>query len=183
MRLALLLLVVFQIPSFADGGALLMRQESGTVIISVFADPLPIRVGALDVSALVQDRATRAPLSDVAVRITMSRSDPANDSEAWQVVCNSLNGLGTDAVASQSHSTNKLLFSAWMGVPSPGAWELAVSVRRDGHTDAVTRRVDVLPPPAPLQAWWPLIALVPAAIAGYLLRALFLRQRGRIRSE
>jgi len=165
----------------ADGGAVLTREESGNMAITVFADPLPIRVGAVDIGVLVQDLATREPLSEVGVRVSIARSDPSVDTSVWPVVCNSLNGLGTDGVASQANSTNKLLFSAMLGVPSAGDWDLVVAVRRDGVTELVKRPLRIQPAPAPLSAWWPLIAFVPLAIFGYIVRSIFLRQRQSVR--
>lgn len=168
--------------AFADGGVVVLREETGNMVITVFANPTPLRVGAVDIGVLAQDRATRQPLPNPDVRIALTSDDDVASTAEWASICNSLNGLGTVAAATRNHSTNRLLNSAWLGVPAAGRWNLEVRVRAGGQSERVSQTLEVLPAEAPLSAWWPLIALVPLGIASFALRGFFLRQRRRQRS-
>ncbi len=183
MRFLVCIFVLFTASrALADGGVVVLREETGDMIITVFANPTPLRVGAVDLGVLAQDRATRQPLPDPDVRISLTSEENVVPPAEWATICNSLNGLGTVATATRNHSTNRLLNSAWLGVPAPGKWNLEVRVRVDGQSERVSQTLEVLPAAAPLSAWWPLIALVPIGIAGFALRGFFLRQRRRHRS-
>ena len=57
-------LLLLSLPSFGDGGKVLLRQESGLYTVTVF-------LAAADLSVLVQDRATLQPVldADVVIRV------------------------------------------------------------------------------------------------------------------
>ena len=67
MRALLLLLLLVPHLAFADGGAILTRQTINDLDVTVFAAPLPLRAGPVDVSVLVQDAKTTKPLLDAQV--------------------------------------------------------------------------------------------------------------------
>ncbi len=58
-------------PLFADGGAVLSRQESGPFVITLFAAPVPLRSGPIDLTVLVQTRDTLEPVvaAEVSIRL------------------------------------------------------------------------------------------------------------------
>ena len=80
MRALLLLLLLVPHLAFADGGAILTRQTINDLDVTVFAAPLPLRAGPVDVSVLVQDAKTTKPLLDAQVEIAWSPSDSSSGS-------------------------------------------------------------------------------------------------------
>jgi hypothetical protein len=62
LLLSICALAVLATALFADGGTVLSRQESGPFVITVFAAPVPIRAGPIDVTVLVQRRDSLEPV-------------------------------------------------------------------------------------------------------------------------
>ena len=61
-------------PVRADGGLLRFSAKKSGYQISVFTAPTPIRVGTVDISALVQDASTGTPMKDVRVTVRMRKT-------------------------------------------------------------------------------------------------------------
>jgi hypothetical protein len=162
---------------WADGGGIVARWEDGGVTMTIFSNPYPPRVGAVDFGVLAQESATGKPLDRGVVRVAVSRADAIGQEEGWPVVCNSLNGLGLSGEALRMNSSNKLLHSVVLGVPAAGVWELRVTVVRDGHEAGLTKVIEVAPAGGVFWDFWPLIAMVPAAVGLYSIRGRLISGR------
>jgi hypothetical protein len=101
----------------ADGGMVLLHQQSPPFVITVFASPTPPRVGAIDLSVLLQASETLEPVLDAEVQIELSKS-----------------GSQIQVRATRDQTQNKLLYAASLHLDDPGAWRYTVSVRSAGRT-------------------------------------------------
>ena len=134
----------------ADGGAVRTRQSAGPLVITVFTTPTPLTAGPADVSVMVQDRASLAPVLDARVRLLLAPEAQGKASGPTRT---------TSAVATRADATNKLLYAARVPLPGPGQWRLQVSVEHGGQAEEVACVLLVGPPPPPLLAFWPWLAL------------------------
>ena len=153
-RLKPVLLLLSAAPLFADGGAVQLQRQSGSFLVTVFASPVPARVGPVDISVLVQDRASLNPVLNAIVSVQIDDATiPATHAQAQ----------------------NKLLYAATVKAKSPGPLHYSVSVLHESLED--TLQVD--PPAANLEAYWPYLALPPLAAALFIAHQLLKRQKGR----
>jgi hypothetical protein len=134
---------------FADGGAVLSRQESGPFVITVFAAPVPLRAGPIDMSVMIQDRVALQPVLDAAVSIRVE-------------------GVAA-AEASRSKAQNKLLYAASVTLPRAGEWKYAIAVRRSGVDAKIRGVLQAGPPAPPLASYAFYLALPPLFIAIFTL--------------
>jgi hypothetical protein len=146
---AWLVLGIWCTPARADGGSMRLSGKKGGYRITVYAAPTPLRAGAVDLSALVQDASTGVPLTQqVKVTIRMTKSGR----------------LALEYPATTEAATNKLFRAAQFELPEPGPWELQVQV--DGlHGLAVLNGTVEVADPLPrwreLWLWiaWPALAI------------------------
>ncbi len=133
----------------ADGGLMLLSGKRGGYQITVFTAPTPFRAGPVDVSVLVQDASTGNPVTQVQVKVRMTKS-------------------GRPALvypATSEAATNKLLHAAQFVLPEPGAWNLEVQVRGSQGLAVLAGDVQAVKPLARWQeiwTWfgWPALAIV-----------------------
>ena len=144
-------LTLLAMPLFADGGAVLSRQESGPFVITVFAAPVPLRAGPLDLTVLVQTRDALEPVLDANVSIRLD-----GDS---QIV----------AAATRSQAQNKLLYAATLNLPHPGEWKYTVSVQSALGQAAISGGFQAGPPSPPLTSYWFYLAIPLVLIAIFVL--------------
>ncbi|MBV9763040.1 MAG: hypothetical protein JO340_20935 [Acidobacteriaceae bacterium] len=145
MKLVLSLLFA-AVLAFADGGAVLFRQQSGPFLVTVFGSP---QVGSTDFSVLVQNASDRSPMLDAEVSIAV----------AHQL-----------AAATHAQATNKLLYATSIRFFRPGEYSLQVRVAQMEKGGAyIDHDIVVSPTPAPWLAYWPCFALVPVAILLFAL--------------
>ena len=144
-------LAVLATPLLADGGAVLARQESGPFVITVFAAPVPLRAGPIDLTVLVQTHDTLEPVLDAEVSIRLD-----GDS---QIV----------AAATRSQAQNKLLYAAALEVPQPGEWKYTVSVRSALGQAAISGGFQAGPPAPPLASYWFYVGIPLVLIAIFVL--------------
>jgi hypothetical protein len=138
-------------PVFADGGAVLSRQESGPFVITVFAAPVPLCAGPIDLTVLVQTRHALQPVLDADVSI---RLDGAS-----QIV----------APASRSKAQNKLLYAATLDLPQPGEWKYSVSVQSAAGQATISAEFQASQPAPPLDSYAFYLAIPPLLIAIFVL--------------
>lgn len=139
----------------ADGGSVLLREQSGALLITVFGSP---QLGPTDLSVLVQNASDGAPVLDAQVAVS----------------------LGADTQpATHAQAVDKLLYAATLEAARPGPCPLAVRVSRRGQSAFVSSTVAVLPRPAQWVAYWPYFALVPVAVLLFALNQYLKKQRGR----
>lgn len=161
----------------ADGGIMIGQIDREGLRVTVFASPVPVRAGPLDVTFLVQEIPSNQPVTDASIVCSVRKLSPASPNPvrlpAW---CSSI-APGTRVSVTTAHSSNKLLSGVYLPVPEAGSWELVVEVTRGPTRFTASLPVNVAAPQQPLSTWWPLIALVPAAILLYLWRSFLLCPR------
>jgi hypothetical protein len=106
----------------ADGGALILREERGPWIVTLLAEPTPLREGPAVLEVLVQSAATGEPMLDADVRLRLTAS-------------------GADhALEVQTHpdaAGNRLFRGARLYLPSPGPCQLEVLVTSSDHHETL----------------------------------------------
>lgn len=166
MKTAIILLMAAPFASplaHGDGGSIQLHEASGPFLVTVFAMPETLRVGAIDTSVLVQDRETGRVILDATVDL------------AFQPVGDASRRFLTRA--SRAQAKNKLLQSVTIDVPVPGWWAVEISVRRDRESATLATKVLVLPAAPRLSTIWPFLAVPPFAIALFVLRETLRRSR------
>jgi hypothetical protein len=158
----LILACLWQSTAFADGGAVQLRSEAGGLAITVFTTPAPLTAGPIDVSLLLQDRDSLKPVLDADVSLLL-RSRSTN--------------CEIRATASHGQATNKLLYAAPLMLTESGAWQIAVSVLRNGKRAEIGGTIEVLPAPQMAASYWGYVAFPPLAIVGFAVREFLLRRR------
>ena len=156
--LAVLLLALPRL--FADGGAVQLRQESGPFVITVFASPSPARAGPVDISVLVQDRATLRALLDADVSLHFAGG-------ASEI----------DASATRAQAQNKLLYAANLNLPVDGSWRYSVSVHRGQAQGIASGSLSVAPAAPAIAQHWGSIAFAPLCILIFALHQTLKRPR------
>jgi hypothetical protein len=154
LLLTLLLLACGSGNGRADGGTVRLAERVGSYQVTVFTSPQYLRAGPVDISVLVQEPATGAPIRDAVVRVEVSalgRSGPTITS-----------------LATYEAATNKLYQAAKFDLPESGQWEVRVQI--DGvHGPAETSfPVDAAEPlPRWLDLWfWIALPVVPIVLFG-----------------
>ena len=161
----------------ADGGITIGQIDREGLRVTVFASPVPVRAGPLDVTFLVQEIPSNQPVTDASIICSVQKLSPPSPSPvrlpAW---CSSI-APGTRIPATSAHSSNKLLSGAFVPLTESGSWELNLQVARGPVDFTAALPLDVAAPPEPLSTWWPLVALVPAAILLYVWRGRLIAAR------
>jgi hypothetical protein len=133
----------------ADGGALILREERGPWIVTLLAEPTPLREGPAVLEVLVQSAATGEPMLDADVRLRLTAS-------------------GADhALEVQTHpdaAGNRLFRGARLYLPSPGPCQLEVLVTSSDHHETLRARVDVAPRQGAARRYWAYILVTPLGV-------------------
>ncbi|MGH9562809.1 MAG: cytochrome c oxidase assembly protein, partial [Terracidiphilus sp.] len=108
-----------------DGNVVRVQEISGPFRITVLTEPDPLPAGPCDVSVLVQDRDSGAPVLDAPVSLAVQGANPPGSPLAAIPATSGASGL-------------KLLEAGTVNLPAKGAWNLLVSVRR-GTSESVVR--------------------------------------------
>jgi len=149
---ALVLLVAVGV-AYADGGAVVARKSAGSVDVTVFVSPVPLRAGPADVSVLVQETGEERPVLDAQVSLRFSRSgDP-----------------GFGARADHDQATNRLLYAAQIEIPAPGTWRLGVDVERGAERVGFEVPLAAAPARTPARRFWPWLVMPVLVVAVFLL--------------
>lgn len=149
---------------YADGGTLQFRKPAGPFTVTLFSMPVPLRVGAADLSVLVQDWQNNA-LVDGSVTLRISRAGEKDTVEK----------------ATTQQATNKLLYAATIELQRAGKWHIQIRVLRGGVSGTAEGEIDVLPEEPPLETFWFYFAVVPIGIFLFALNQWLKRQQGRFR--
>jgi hypothetical protein len=125
-------------------------ERRGNYQVSAFASPDPLRAGPVDISVLLQDAATGAPIADANIDVSMSPRDER--------------GPTLRASATSAAATNKLLRAALIDMPTAGTWDAELSIVADRGPATVHFAIEVGPPlPRWLTVWpwftWPVGAV------------------------
>ena len=134
----------------ADGGRVVLVERQGDYRISVFASPDPLRAGPIDISILLQDATTDAPIADAQIDVTLSPRDQR--------------GPTLRTTATSAAATNKLLRAALLDLPTPGTWDAEIAITADHGPANVHFAIEAGPPlPRWLTVWpwftWPVGAV------------------------
>jgi hypothetical protein len=109
----------------ADGGAIRIQRDAGPLRITVFSAPEPLRVGAADLSVMVQSREGGAPVLDAEVELRLEGPPPERPIQVR---------------ATREQAANKLLYAASVELPAAGTWRLrATCPRRPWPSSPCTR--------------------------------------------
>lgn len=163
----------------ADGGITLGQIERDGLRVTIFAAPVPIRAGPLDLTFLVQEIPSNQPATDARIECSVQRlSPPSPNPVRLPTWCSTLSP-GARLPATAQHSRNKLLVGVYLPLTEAGRWQLTMDVARAQTRFTASLPFDVSPPQPPLETWWPLIAVVPAAILLYLWRSILIRLKRR----
>jgi hypothetical protein len=160
-------------PALADGGLMRWSEAKGSSRITVFTAPTPFRVGAVDISVLVQDASTGDPLTPVKVTVRMTKPG----------------GLALEYPATTEAATNKLFRAAQFELPEPGRWALEVEVQGSHGVAVIGGELDAAEPlPRWRELWpwitWPALVIALFAIHQFLTRRTCIpgcSQKGAVR--
>jgi hypothetical protein len=147
-------------PAAADGGSLRFTAKEGGYQVTVFSAPTPFRAGPVDISVLVQDRLTGAPMPDARVTLCIAK-------------------LGQPALeypATREAATNKLFRAAQFVLPERGRWKMQVEVAGLHGTVVIEGDLDAA---GPLPRWretWPWIGWPALAIALFGIHQVLARR-------
>lgn len=152
----------------ADGGILQFTRASNGYTITVFTSPAPVRVGAVELSVLVQDSNSRALSPDIGVRVmakSVNMPDRRLSSEA-------------SAVA----ATNRLFRVARIDFPEPGVWIVEITVGAGPEQVMLSGEIEVakaLPKWLELGPWLgvPVVAVMLFAVHRGLVRRRSFKNR------
>jgi len=158
------LLILAQAPSWADGGRVQLRQETGDLVITVFTSPTPLSVGPVDLSLLLQNRNGLEPVLDASVSLVLVHAD---------------SNIEFQARPSREQARNKLLYAAPVIFSRPGKWRMSVTVRRNEKEVAAAGTLDVAPSPGRELSLAGFLAFPPIMIMLFVVRERLLRRRSR----
>jgi len=153
-------LLAFSSGAQADGGLVALHQEIGPFVVTVFTAPGPLRAGPVDISLLVQDRASGQPVLDGEVFVRLK----------------SPGGITLVEQATREVAQNKLLYSALMNLPEAGQWELEVTIKQGKETASILGEVSAAAPTLFLLSYWRSLSLPPIVIALFALNQLLRRR-------
>lgn len=156
-------LCTIQLAVQADGGVVIISEQSGPFIVTVFASPSPLTTGLADISVMVQDRTNQQQVLDATVTVKLFRED----------------GSAVVSPALREQSQNRLLYAATMDVPESGSWHVLVTVSRGENTATVSSLIEVAEPWPPLVAYWRFLVIPPVAVALFLANQYLRRRRSR----
>ena len=146
-------LLAFSSRAQADGGFVELHQEVGPFVVTVFTAPGPLRAGPVDISVLVQDRASGQPVLDGEVFVRLKSPGAITLVER----------------ATREVAQNKLLYSALINLPEAGQWELEVTIKQGKETASILGQVSAAAPRPFLLSYWRSLSLPPIVIAAFAL--------------
>lgn len=180
--LAIFLLLASALSLFADGGIPVGQIERDGLRVTVFAAPVPLRAGPLDVTFLVQEIPSNQPVTDATISVATQKLSPPSPNPvrlpAW---CRAV-APGSLLPATTDHSGNRLLQGLYIPLNEPGRWEIKILVTRGPDSFSAPLTLEVADPVEPLEQWWPLIALVPLCVVIYIWHARLAGRQHRVAS-
>ncbi|HXE11085.1 MAG TPA: hypothetical protein VN633_03135 [Bryobacteraceae bacterium] len=151
----------------ADGGSVQFRQQTGSIVVTLFGSPSPLRTGPADLSVLLETAGGNQPVLDADVSLTLRQGE-----------------THLTAAATHAQATNKLLYAALPDLPTPGQWQVTVMVERAGTHSEVGGTINILPGPPAILFYWPYFLVVPVAIGLFALNQwLKKKEAGRRRTN
>jgi hypothetical protein len=163
----------------ADGGAVLAQEKAGPWLVTLFGSPTPLRAGPADLSVMVQDAATGAPV--LAERVSLKvQASASPGSEAWVPPCCSMKKAAGVVEATHAAAQNKLLYAANVILPASGAHDVIVRIGGGSpSSELLTVPVKVEPPAPPLSHYWAWLAAPPLLVVVFGLNQRLRRREHR----
>ena len=161
---AVALCAVTQI-ALADGGSVQFQRRTGALLVTLFTSPVPLHVGSADLSVLVQRVEDRSEVLNCGVMLWLSKAGESD----------------IEVAATHEQATDKLLYAARVAVPVAGMWHVHAAIKAGADAGDVSGDITVLPQEPPLLNYWPYFAIVPIAVALFILNQ-WLKAKRRIRS-
>jgi hypothetical protein len=158
---AVLALGIWATAAYGDGGTLLLHQDAGPFTITLFAAPQPLRVGAADLSVMVQDRSSEEVLLDPAIDLTVAE------------------GASQETVRlARGQASNRLLQAATVHFSKAGKWRVTLLVRRGNDAATLSTECTVEPDRSRAMLVWFYVLLPVGIILLFVLhQSLKLRSR------
>lgn len=132
--------------SYADTGMLRAHVEERALHLTVFTEPTPVRVGLLDLSALILDPSGDA-LPNAVVLATLTPPD----------------GPALHVTLDNAQATTAFMRAANCTLEQSGTWQVELVATNGTEQVRAAFPLQVAPPLPPLLALWPW--LIPAPIA------------------
>lgn len=141
----------------ADGGKVQISQApAGPFLVTVFTSPIPLRTGGIDVSVLLQDRTTKAPVHDAQVTVT---AEPVGHE-----------GRTGTFPATRAQATNKLFVAAEFPIRTAGTWRFTITARDDRGEGSVSFETTVSRPGLLDRGVWVWVLIgIPVVVVLWLL--------------
>jgi len=156
-------LLSFSSRAQADGGFVELHQEVGPFVVTVFSAPGRLRAGPVDISVMVQDRASGQPVLDGEVFVRLK----------------SPGGITLVERATRELAQNKLLYAALMNLPETGQWELEVTIKQGKETASISGQVSAAAPTPFLLSYWRSLSLPPIVFTVFALNQWLKRRSAR----
>ncbi len=166
-----LFLLALAAPARGDGGTLRLSERAGPYRVSIFTAPEPLRVGPADISVLVQDAGSGAPVADVVVRLPLWPAEASGGRQAAEALL---------YTATTKQAVNKLLRAAAVEFPTARPWRIAVDIEGPRGPAYCAVEVDVAGPLPRWRQMWPWFSWPVVPIILFILHQL-LRPRSRER--
>jgi hypothetical protein len=163
------LLALLPTLAVADGGLVRVSQPAGPFVLTVFTTPTPLSVGRADVSVMVQDRRSLAPLLDA--RVSLELTFAAGGREPLRVE------------ATRARAANRLLYAATVMLPAAGEWRLRARAEGQGTHGEVACRLPVEAGRPRVLAYWPWLVVPPLAVALFALNDHLVRRQQHRRAR
>ncbi len=155
----------------ADGGTVQLQKAVGPFLVTVFSEPVPVRVGRADLSVLCQRLSDKSPVLDANVLFHLRRPG------GGEIVTYTL-------PAKHSVASNKLLYAASVDLPSPGFWQLGVDIEREHVLVSTYGNLKVLDKEPPLVTYWPYFLMLPLLVILFSVNRWLRRgRRNRYQSQ
>jgi hypothetical protein len=158
------LLILAQATAWPDGGAVLLRRDTGDIVITVFTSPSPLSVGPVDISVLLQNRKGLEPVLDANVFVFLHEN---------------ASGVEFKAHPTREQARNKLLYAAPVMFSQPGQWRMAVPVVRSGRQTGAGGKLEVAPDHNQVVSYAGYIAFPPIMIVLFVVRERLIRRRSK----
>jgi hypothetical protein len=150
----------------ADGGRVCWSGTSSAYRLTVFAEPVPLRQGVIDLSLFVQDSRKLTPVSGAKAIFALIPPDSTTPL--------------LEAEATRENATSPLFEAAQFNVPVTGRWQVKLVVSEpDGSFFSTLFPLQIAPPQPRVwsMAFWIALPVVP--ISWFVLRQLIHSRRVR----
>jgi hypothetical protein len=170
-------LFTFGAMAAADGGVVVHEQAFGSLRVTLFAAPTPLRVGQADLSALVRGP-DLGPRFDCEVAFTVLGDEPVDDQDsmAHSSMDHGSHGGGA-VVATREEATNKWLYHALVPLGGEGTRTLHTTVQCGSERAMLMTPLSIR---ARLPVWaehWQLFSFPPVAVCLFGLHQWRRRKR------